>query len=296
MDYKLILYDVDENGIARITLNDPERMNALSWSMLAELDNALVTAEKDDKVRVIIIKGTGRCFTSGYDLEAKPFAGDEPKGRKAEEWHGSLWNSRAHVQGHADNWFRIWDLWKIVISQVHGVCFAGACELALICDLMTISENCRFGNPVNRFMNVGDVQAFYAWHVGLKRAMDLQMGRILSGKDACEWGFANYCFSEEELEEQTTKIAKRIAIMDPELLMLHKTMVHRTFDMMGFKTSSYLAAEYDSFGHARMAMRQIPDWTKFTEAREKHGLAQALKEIHKPFGGLKPGGLNENPL
>ena len=84
--------------------------------------------------------------------------------------------------------------------------------------------------------------------------------------------------------------------MDPELLMLHKTMVHRTFDIRGFKTSSYSAAEYDSFGHARMAMRQIPDMNRFNETKDKHGVGKALKEMHKQFGGLKPGGLNENPL
>ena len=295
MDYKLILYDVGEFGIARITLNNPERMNPLSWEMLSELDNALVTAEKDDNVKVIVIKGAGRCFSSGYEL-GRTLIGDEPRGRKAEEWQGSLWNSRAHTSGHADYWFRVWDMWKIVISQVHGYCFGGATELATICDLMVISDNCWYGYPITRYQNVGDVGAHNAWHVGLKRAMELQLGRILTGKEAYEWGLANYCFPAEELEEQTTKIAKRVAIMDPELLMLHKTMVHRTFEVMGFRTAEYYSAEYDTFGHARRSMRKIPEYEKWNELKDKYGLGKALKMMHKPFGGLMPGGLNEYDL
>ena len=79
MDYKLILYNVDEQGIARITFNDPQRLNPLSWAMYAEIDNALVAAEKDNQVKVIVLKGAGRCFSTGGDLGAGHRAGDEPK-------------------------------------------------------------------------------------------------------------------------------------------------------------------------------------------------------------------------
>jgi len=296
VDYKLILYDLDEYGIARVTLNNPETMNALSWAMLAELDNAFVTAEKDDDVKLIIIKGAERCFSSGFNLATQAHVGDEPRGKKDEAWRGSLWNCRAHTLCHADYSFRIWDLWKIVISQVHGYCLGGATELASICDLMVISEDCWWGYPITRFNNVGDVQAHNAWHVGLKRAMEIQLGRILTGKEAHEWGLANYCFPADELEEQTTRIARRIAIMDPELLMLHKTLVHRTFDVTGFRTAEYNSAEYDTFGKARRKMRRVPADVQWNEYKRKYGLAKTLKMMHEPFGGLKPGGLNEYNL
>ena len=150
MAYKKIIYIVDKDGIARIILNVPERMNPLGWPLLAELDRALKEAEKDDNVKVIIIKGAGRCFSAGYDLVAGHGTGEEPRGRK--EYGNSVWNSRAHVQGHIRYWFNIWNLWKPVIAQVHGYCLAGACELAAICDLIVISEDCRFGYPVTRWL------------------------------------------------------------------------------------------------------------------------------------------------
>ena len=132
MAYEKIIYAVDEDGIARITLNEPEKMNPLGWPLLAELDNALKEAEKDDNAKVIVIKGAGRSFSSGYDLAAGGFfSGEEPRGRKSYGTEG-VWNSRAHVQGHISYWFNIWNLWKPVIAQVHGYWLAGASALASI--------------------------------------------------------------------------------------------------------------------------------------------------------------------
>jgi enoyl-CoA hydratase len=296
MDYKLILYNVDEQGIARITFNDPQRLNPLSWAMYAEIDNALVAAEKDNQVKVIVLKGAGRCFSTGGDLGAGHRAGDEPKGIRGEAWRGSLWNGRAHTTGQADYAFRIWDLWKPTICQVHGYCLGAATELALVSDIVTVAEDCLWGYPIARYQNTGTIQVLNAWHVGPKKAMEMQMGRVLTGKEASEWGLANYSFPAEQLEEKTDKIAKRLAIMDAELLMLHKTMLHRTFDMMGWRTAAYVGSEYDAFGHARRAMRQIPDWQRWQEYKAKFGVGKAIKMMHEPFGGMKPGPLDENPL
>jgi enoyl-CoA hydratase len=296
MDYQTILYDVDEFGIARITFNRPDKMNALSWQLLEEMDGALVKSEKDDKVKVIILKGAGRCFSSGFDLTVEPHVGDEPRGRKDPSWKGSLWNCRAHTLGHADYLFRIYDLWKPVISQVHGYCLGGATETATMCDITVISDDCWYGYPPTRYQNVGDVMAHHAWEVGPKKAFELQMGRILTGKECLEWGLATYCFPEEELEAKTAKIAKRIAIMDPELLMLHKSMLHRTLDIMGFRLAEYNSAEYDTFGKARRAMHTSPEWERWNQMKKELGTSKALKKMNEPFGGLKPGPLWDNPL
>ena len=279
MAYEKIIYAVDEDGIARITLNEPEKMNPLGWPLLAELDNALKEAEKDDNVRVIIIKGAGRSFSSGYDLAAGGFfSGEEPRGRKSYGTEG-VWNSRAHVQGHIEYWFNIWNLWKPVIAQVHGYCLAGASELACICDLMVISEDCRFGYPPMRFMAAGDAIALYSWHAGLKVAKEMSFGRILSGKECVQYGFANYCFPTDKLEEETTQIAKRIASIHPELLSLTKRQVCRTFDIRGFRVSVEYGGEFDSLSHRGQ------DYG-YQRTIQELGLSAGLKKLNEPWGGV----------
>lgn len=108
-------------------------------------------------------------------------------------------------------------------------------------------------------------------------------------------GLSNLLFPGRRSGEQTTQIAKRIAIMEPELLMLHKTLVHRTFDLMGFRISCYYGAEYDSMGHARNAMRRNPHYQEWLKLVAEVGISKALKKMHERFGGLKAGGLNEYP-
>lgn len=278
MAYEKIIYEVDKDGIARITLNDPQRMNPLGWPLLAELNQALKEAEKDDNVKVIIIKGAGRCFSAGYDLAGGGIRGEhEPRGRK--EYGPSVWNSRAHVQDHIEYWFNIWNLWKPVIAQVHGFCLAGATELACICDLMVISEECRFGYPPTRWMNPGDATGLYAWHAGIKVAKEMAMGRILSGKECLQYGFANYCVPKEKLEEETTKLAKRIAMIHPELLSLEKRQVCRTFDIMGFRVSVEYSGEWDTLGQRGQSYG-------YREAIEKYGLEAGLRKLNEPWGGV----------
>ena len=277
MAYAKIDYTMEEDGIARITLNDPERMNALGWDMLAEMDNALKEAEKDSEVRVIIIKGTGRCFSSGYDLTSPHIQGEEPKGQK--KFGKGVWNSRAHVQGHIEYWFNIWNLWKPVIAQVHGYCLAGASELACFCDLMIVSEDCRFGYPPTRFMSPGDAAAIYAWHAGLKVAKEMLLGRILSGEECVRYGFANYCFPAEKLEEETTRIARRIAAIPPELIPLSKVAANRTFELMGLRTSVEYGGELDSLSHF------LPN-REYHQTIEELGLSAGLKKLNEPWDGI----------
>ncbi len=277
-DFQKILYNVEKNGIARITLNDPERMNPLGWPMLDELASALKIAEKDKNIKVVIIKGAGRCFSTGYDLSTNTdIYGGAPK--RIKEYGNGVWNSRASVQGHIAYWLQIWDLWKPVIAQVHGYCIAGASELACACDLMVIDDNCRFGYPPMRFMSSGDASALYCWHAGLKIAKEMAFGRVLSGKECVQYGFANYSCPVERLEEETTKLAERIANIHPELLSLSKRMINKTYEIMGYKTSVETCGEYDSLSH----MGQDYGYWKTTE---ELGIRDGVKKLNEPWGGV----------
>jgi enoyl-CoA hydratase len=291
MKYENVIYEVDEQ-IVRITLNRPEKRNALNWPLLADLSAALKEAEKDKKIKVIIIKGAGPCFSSGHDLGET--MGDAPLHKGELTWDESIksgkgvgvgvsvWDSRAHVQGHINYILEIWNNWKPVIAQVHSYCLGGASGIALACDLLIASEDARLGYPPARGMAPGDEIGIYAWHMGLKKAKELSLtGDSLTADEMLQYGVANYVFPKEKLEEETTKIAKRIAHIDLELLSLSKRAVNRTFDIMGFPVSLQYAGEFDSFGH--FTTSAVGEFSK--RVREK-GIKAALEWRDGPFGGI----------
>jgi enoyl-CoA hydratase len=288
--YDHIQYEIDGSGLATITLNNPERMNALSWPMMEEVKAALKAAEKDPKARVIIIRGAGKCFSVGYDFqetspgEIGPGIGPadgthEPRG--VPEHGRGIWNSRAHVQGHIDYERTIWELWKPVIAQVHGYALAGASTVALACDLTMMSDDAKIGYPPTRWLAPGDNVAIYCYVAGLKKSKEMMFGRMFSGKEAADIGMINYSFAEARLEEETRAIAKRIATIPAELLMLNKQVCNRVWEMMHIKTAMEVGGEFDSLAHLAYTGRPIK------EAMDRHGsLAAALKELNKPWGGV----------
>ena len=161
----LVLVDDPAPRVRRLTLNRPEKRNAISNALRAELYDALHAADRDPDVGVTVIRGAGPCFSSGYDLksslsEGQPFY--TPPG------DGS-WSR--HV---ADGWSRIWDLAKPVIAQVHGYAMAGGTELMAACDLVYIAEDAQLSYPVVRVVSPPDFQ-FHVWLVGMRAAMELML-------------------------------------------------------------------------------------------------------------------------
>jgi enoyl-CoA hydratase len=288
MKYENVIYEADDR-IAKIILNRPEKRNALNWPLFADLSAALRQAEKDKNIRVIIIKGAGPCFSSGHDLSET--MGDSPLHKGSMSWDESIkssgpgvsvWDSRAHVQGHINYVLEIWNNWKPIIAQVHGYCLGGASAIALACDMLIASDDARLGYPPVRGMAPGDEIAIYSWHMGLKKAKELSLtGDSLTADEMLQYGVANYVFPKEKLDEETTTIAKRIANIDLELLSLSKRAVNRTFDLMGFTVSLQYAGEFDTLGHfltdASGEYRRI--------VREK-GVKAALEWRDAPFGGI----------
>jgi len=288
MKYDNVIYEV-EDKIAKITLNRPEKRNALSWPLLDDLSKALKQAERDKDISVIILKGAGPCFSGGHDLSET--MGDAPLHKGSRSWHKSfveeesqigvsVWDSRAHVQGHIEYLLEIWNNWKPIIAQVHGYCLGGASGIALACDMLIASEDARLGYPPARAMAPGDEIAIYSWHMGLKKAKELSLtGDSLTADEMLDYGVANYVFPREKLGEETIKIAKRIANIDLELLSLSKRVVNRTFDLMGFTVSMQYGGEFDSLGHF---LRPRP----FSKLRREKGLKGALEWRDGPFGGI----------
>lgn len=278
MAYQFLTFDVADR-IATITLNRPDKLNAMNWPLLAELNQAIKNAEADDDVGAIIIKGAGRSFSTGYDMGED--MGHPPRHKMAEGvYHrSSVWNSRAHVEQHIEYWMDIWNLWKPVIAQVHGHCLAGAVELALICDLMVVADDVRIGCPLVRGQNVEDMFRIVAWHVGIKRAKQLQLtGDTLTAREAVRYGLANCMFAKDRLDEETFAIARKIAQVDPTLQMLNKHSVNKMFEIQGFRTAMEYDGVWDSLGHFTQTT-----WEKTFRQR---GWKAASEERDAPFGGI----------
>lgn len=287
---KFLLTDVADR-ICTITLNRPDALNALCWPLMEELKGELKVAEKNPDISVIILKGAGRCFSAGYDFHETSVVGLKPgegpgdghhEPRGVPDYGRNVWNSRAHVQDHIGYDMMIWNLWKPVIAQVHGFAYAGASTLALACDLTIMTPDAKIGYPPTRWLATGDNVGFYSFVAGLKKAREMSYGRMFNGTECVEIGMANYCFDESEIDQKTREIAMRIALIDPQLLMLNKMVVNRTWEIMGIRTAMEVAGEFDTICHLAQTTKPMVEEMKAT-----HGdLRQALKNLNASWGGM----------
>jgi enoyl-CoA hydratase len=229
----LLIEDVAP-GIRRLTMNRPQKRNALNNALRGAIFGALEAAERDAEIRVTILRGAGPCFSAGYDLSADN-AQDQPYYTS-----GGVGQWARHV---VEGWFRIWDLAKPVIAQVHGYCLAGGSELATACDLVYVAEDAQIGYPPVRLMSPPDMQ-FHPWLVGMRQAMESMLtGDAMSGREAAEKGFANRAFPAAELDQAVLAIAERVAKIPTDLQQLNKRAVHRAMEIMGARAAMRAGTE-----------------------------------------------------
>ncbi len=270
-DYQFILIDDPRPTVRRVTLNRPEKRNALSNPLRAELFEALQEADADDRVHVTVLRGAGKCFSSGYDLSSNqgrelPFPSAMGDG---------FW-PRHVVEGA----FRIWDLAKPVIAQVHGYCLAGGSELMAACDLAYVGESARIGYPPVRLMSPPDNQ-FHPWMAGMRNAMELMLtGDAVDGPEAVRMGLANRCWPDEDLEEHVLAVAERIAKIPPDLQQLNKRSVHRAMEIMGMRAAIRSGTEIQALGFHQKSARDY--LRKLAE-----NVSAALSERDAPFGDYR---------
>lgn len=236
MEYHDITYE-KIGHVARVCHNRPDKGNAQSTRLLAELDDALACARADDDVRVLIIGGVGKHFSAGHDL----VDGLELRGNYTVEQH---WNwEQEHFLGNA---MRIWDFPKPTIAQVSGACIAGGFMVANSCDLVVASEDAYFSDPVLHSMGAAAVEALvHPWVLGLRKAKELLFtGGRISAQEGKEWGMVNHVVSREELEAFTLKFAEQIAKAPPHAMRMLKRSLNRTADIQGYRNS--INAHFDT--------------------------------------------------
>jgi len=268
----LIVVDRPAPHVQRITLNRPEKRNALNHHLRGQLLAALHAGDDDPDVKVQIIRGAGTCFSAGYELgggnEGVPLPHFTPAGEG--QWP-------RHV---TETWMSIWDLAKPVIAQVHGYCLAGGSELATGCDLVYVAHDAKMGYPAVRF-GVPDMH-FHAWFLGMRAAMEMMVtGDSISGDEAVRLGWANRAFPEAELDDEVLEVAKRIALIPSDIVQLNKRTVHRQMDAMGMRAGIRAGTELCALGIHQKSMQE------FVGKMRSKGLTTALQERDEPFGDYR---------
>ena len=271
MAYENILYEASDR-IARVTLNRPEKLNALSHALLDEYAAALVEAERDPEVRVVIVRGAGRAFSAGYDVGGGG-GGDYARIRTETPFLADRFN----LQHSTDTLTTAWKLLKPVIAQVHGYCVAGGNDVAGQCDIIIAAENATFGHPQIRRLGLTWMHMF-PYKCGPQWSKILMFtGDSISGKEAEQIGVVARAVPEDKLEEEVEKLAARIALVDPTLLAMNKMAVNRVFEEMGMQTAFNAAISLDTIAHTAEAMQE------FNRISREQGLKAALEANEGPF-------------
>jgi enoyl-CoA hydratase len=268
MTYEHIEYEV-EGTAARIRLNRPKAMNALSRALMVEVTDALAQAKVDDNVRVVILSGNGRCFSAGYEI-----ADDE-----------GWWDDMAAADvvwdlEHYTAWERgIWDFPKPTIAQVHGYCLAGACEVAMLCDITVAAEGTQFGEPEVRFAT-GPPALIMPWVVGMKAAKELLLtGRLIDAARALRLGMVNDVVPQDQLERRTQYYAQTIATVSPLAVRLQKEALNKSYELTGLDTAFYLNAKMAGI----MDASPTEENKTFDGIRKESGLRAALNWRDEQF-------------
>lgn len=265
--YQHILYSV-EDKIARVTLNVPEKRNALSLAMRAEIVNALKTAERDDDVSVVLLEGSGPSFCSGYDLAG----GSDHTGGWISEKYFDKWSDQ-FARNAIKDWLTIWDLMKPVVCKVQGACLAGGTEIMSLCDIVFAADDARIGYPATRGMSCPDT-AFFPWKMSMAQAKYLQLtGNSVTGKRAMEMGWIAKSFPKESLDAEVMKEVRALSSIAPDLLAVNKGSLNETYEMMGFKNALMSGLHW----HMISAARVRPTAGTFQKVAAEKGLKAAIQ-------------------
>ena len=266
-----LLIEDPRPGIRRISLNRPDKRNALCNPLREELFNSLEEADADSEVKVIVLSGAGSCFCAGYDLSYN--------NREDMPYHSSK-NDGFWPRHVVEGAFKLWDLATPVIAQVHGYCLAGGTELAASCDLVYVANDAKIGYPVVRSMSPPDNQIF-PWLMGMRNAMEMMLtGESIDGETAVKQGFANRSFDVDSLEEEVLKVAEKVAKVPSDLQAINKRAVHRQMEAMGMRTGIRAGTEMQALAmHSKSTQEHLKELSS--------GLKEALTKRDEEFGDYR---------
>ena len=274
MTYETILFEA-RGPVGLLTFNRPERLNAFSQPMIDEVNRQLDLVERDENIRVLVVAGAGRAFSAGFDLKD---GADRP------------WSTVADVtptlKKDFDFIMRFWHFSRPTIAAVHGYALAGACELAMACDITIAAEGTRFGEPELRFGS-GIIALLMPWLSGPKKAKEF----LLTGNDRIDAAEALACGLINRVvplgHELTAALAlgREIALNDRVKVAMTKRAINRGFEMMGMLAALDMGLDTD----IQIEALQTPEGREFKAIAKRDGLKAALTWRDARFAGPAAG-------
>lgn len=283
MSYETILYKT-EGPVATITLNRPERLNTIVPPMPQELGDAVITANQDAQVKVIVVRGAGRGFCAGFDFSEKfghfrEMLYTEGKWDPGKDMIGTTNAFSAPVP----NFMRMWQSPKPVIAQVHGWCVGGGSDMALCADILIASEDAQIGTPYSRMWGCY-LTGMWLYRLGLTKAKwHALTGEPLSGTEAAEIDLINKAVPFDELENEVRALAHRLAKIPASQLAAMKMIVNQAYENMGMHGTQVLGSILDGY------MRNTPDALAFIEKAGAEGVGAVIADRDGPFGDYSQG-------
>jgi enoyl-CoA hydratase len=272
MNYETITYET-EGPLAWITLNRPEKLNAINQVMIDELKSATDRAQINDEVRVIVLKGSGRAFCAGLDLETR-FGQDTTSDEDKEAL-------KAELRDCFDMILRFWDSPKPTVSAVHTYCLGAGMELAMACDITLAAHECRFGSPEVLFGS-GIVTMLLPFICGPKRAKEI----LLTGNDritseqAADWGLINRAVGEDKLVRRARRVALEIARNDQLAVRITKQAINASMEIGVMRDALKHALELEF----AIETTQTEASHEFHEILRKDGFRAALEWRENKLG------------
>lgn len=274
MTFEHILYD-RQGRIATITLNRPDRLNAIASGMPREIAEAVQIANEDDNVHVIVLTGAGRAFCSGYDL--KDFA-EAPRGNRGTgtpDGDERPWDPMVDFNmmfANTRDFMSLWRSHKPTIAKVHGFAVAGGSDIALCCDMVVMAQEAKIGYPPARVWGC-PTTAMWVYRLGPERAKRMLFtGDLVSGKEAADMGLILEAVPDAALDARVEEIANRMTGVPRNQLMMQKLMINQAYENMGLQTTQMFATLFDGI------TRHSPEGVWFKTRAEEAGFQQAVKE------------------
>lgn len=273
MEYHSILYE-EQGAVASITLNRPEKLNALTDEAWSELAAALTRAAGREEICAVLLKGNGKAFCSGFDVERSSNATRTKK----------PWEQLQAIWGTYRNQTNVFNFPKPIVCAVQGYCLGGGFDLAKSCDFIVASDDAVFGETELRLCFVPGMLDVYM--VGMRKAKEiLMLAEKFGAEKALELGFVNWVVPREELEEKARQIAEKLAKLPTEPMQMTKRLIHQAFELQGAGAVNSWA--YDSLMLSKLIVPELRQ--KFNAISEEQGGKAALRWLNEYYesGNLK---------
>jgi len=276
MKFETLLYKVD-GRIARITLNRPERLNAINREMPREIRLAVDAANTDDRVHVIVLAGAGRAFCAGYDL--KIFAEKKRTNDLIQDMPWDPMQDYRIMKGYTDDMFSLWKSYKPTICKVHGYAVAGGSDIALCADIVIMADDAKIGYMPARVWGC-PTTAMWVYRLGAEKAKRMLLtGDKIDGKTAKAMGLVYDAVPAKKLNAAVEALAKRMSGVPKNQLMMQKLMINQAYENMGIANTQMVATLFDGI------TRHTPEGVWFKREAEARGFhdAVAWRDSGKPI-------------